>query len=315
MINKFNYQTLITSLLESEKVTKEDYKKVKSDLIACVVILGICALLLCTPAFIFIVAALVTMDENSASAFVTLVILFLGIGWCIFVCVSLFRDTMKDFDKLYLLKEKYLKNRTKDEVTQDIKIKCIKVSVFVLIIIVVFAIPIVKGKIAESKADEIYVQAEDLIWNKRDYEGAIELLENIEIDYKDKEPLIVYCQAMIDYLNGDIEAAFLSKDDMIFGYQTDEHLNRLRSFKEVLDCEYDEYLDEKYPSKNENIVVYEPTTKYVPSYNYKPSYKPDDDPYDIDRYSNEEDFYYDNYDNFIDYYEAEKYFKEHKDDD
>ena len=39
-----------------------------------------------------------------------------------------------------------------------------------------------------------------------------------------------------------------------------------------------------------------------------------DDPYDIDRYRNEEDFYYDNYENFIDYYEAEKYFKEHKKD-
>ena len=315
MTNKFNYQTLITSLLESEKVTKDAYKKVKSDLIACVVILGICALLFCTPAFIFIAAALMTMDENSASALVTLVILFLGIGWCLFVCASLFRDMIKDFDKLYLLKEKYLKDRTKDEIAHDKKIKCIKVSVFVLIIAIAIAIPTAKGEIAEYKADEIYVQAEDLIWNKRDYEGAIELLESIEFDYKDKEPLIVYCQARIDYLNGNIEAAFLSQNDMIFGYQTDEHLNRLRSFKEVLDCEYDEYLDEKYPSKNENIVVYEPTTKYVPSYNYRPSYKSNDDPYDIDRYSNEEDFYYDNYENFIDYYEAEKYFKEHKDDD
>ena len=74
-------------------------------------------------------------------------------------------------------------------------------------------------------------------------------------------------------------------------------------------------LDKKYSSKKENIVIYEPTTKYVPSYNYRPSYKSNDDPYDIDRYSNEKDFYYDNYENFIDYYEAEKYFKEHKDDD
>lgn len=313
MIDKYKYKIPITNMLESEKITKDIYRKARNDLIVITATLGVVTLLLCTPAFIFIYAALTSMGESSASAFVTLVILILGIGWCVLVCASMFRDIMKIFDDLHLLKEKYLKNRTEDEVSQDKKIKSIKIAIFTLIIAVIIAVPTVKREIAEHNADEIYVQAEALVWNRQDYEGAIELLESIEIDYKDKEPLIVYCQAKIDYLNGNIEAAFLSQDDMIFGYQTDEHLNRLRAFKEVLDYEYDEYLDEKYPSKNENIVVYEPTTKYVPSYNYRPSYKPNDDPYDIDRYSNEEDFYYDNYENFIDYYEAEKYFKEHKD--
>ncbi len=36
----------------------------------------------------------------------------------------------------------------------------------------------------------------------------------------------------------------------------------------------------------------------------------DDDPYDVNDYSNEEDFYYDHYDDFFDYYDAEEYYDE-----
>ena len=37
------------------------------------------------------------------------------------------------------------------------------------------------------------------------------------------------------------------------------------------------------------------------------------DPYDVNNYSNEEDFYDDHYDDFMDYYEAEDYYNEHHD--
>ena len=39
----------------------------------------------------------------------------------------------------------------------------------------------------------------------------------------------------------------------------------------------------------------------------------DDDPYNVNDYSNEEDFYYDNYDDFWDYEDAEDYSREHHD--
>jgi len=41
--------------------------------------------------------------------------------------------------------------------------------------------------------------------------------------------------------------------------------------------------------------------------------KKTDDPYDVNDYSNEEDFYYDHYDDFFDYYDAEDYYNEHHD--
>lgn len=34
--------------------------------------------------------------------------------------------------------------------------------------------------------------------------------------------------------------------------------------------------------------------------------------YNVNNYSNEEDFYYDHYDDFFDYEDAEKYYKEHR---
>lgn len=52
----------------------------------------------------------------------------------------------------------------------------------------------------------------------------------------------------------------------------------------------------------------------------RPAYRPstssksdDDDPYDVNGYHHAEDFYYDHYDDFFDYYDAEDYFNEHKD--
>lgn len=38
------------------------------------------------------------------------------------------------------------------------------------------------------------------------------------------------------------------------------------------------------------------------------------DPYNANQYSNEDDFYYDHYDDFYDYYDAEDYYNEHHDD-
>lgn len=49
------------------------------------------------------------------------------------------------------------------------------------------------------------------------------------------------------------------------------------------------------------------------SSSYKSSSKKDSDPYNAKKYRNEEDFYYDHYDDFFDYYDAEDYYREHND--
>lgn len=308
MKNKSAKKSYITKLLESKEITRKDYKKAKNYLVYHSVFVGVIALMIGFPALYIIEEVVNTEFKNEAGSWLTLLIILLGIGWFFFVFSSVTIRILKQSDDLTLIKDKYLQRRTYDELLLDKRAKRRRAIALILCITIIVLCPIIKTEIDNYKADEIYVQAEALIWNEQDYEGAKELLESIEIDYKDKEPLIVYCQAKIDYLSGNLEDAYLSQDDMIFGHQTEEHFNRIGAFKEVLDYEYQEYLDEKYPDKKEESVIPETTTRY----HYKPSYTPDDDPYDVERYRNEEDFYYDNYDNFIDYYEAEKYFKEHK---
>ncbi len=308
MKNKCVENTYVTNLLESEEITRKIYKKAKSHLVYRNIFACVLSLVIGLSAWVILQTFVNTEFDGEICEWMTLILSIFGMIW-ILIVFSVFSIRITNAaDDLALIKKRYLECRTSDELLLDKRAKKRRIVAQILCIIIIVLCPIIKTEIDNYKADEIYVKAETLIWNEQDYEGAKELLENIEIDYKDKEPLIVYCQAKIDYLNGNLEDAYLSQDDMIFGYQTEEHFNRIGAFKEVLDYEYQEYLDEKYPDKKEESVIPETTTRY----HYKPSYTPNDDPYDIDRYRNEEDFYYDNYDNFIDYYEAEKYFKEHK---
>lgn len=53
----------------------------------------------------------------------------------------------------------------------------------------------------------------------------------------------------------------------------------------------------------------DPIVPYTPKKSTKSN--TGDDPYDVNDYSNEEDFYYDHYDDFFDYYDAEDYYNEH----
>ena len=65
------------------------------------------------------------------------------------------------------------------------------------------------------------------------------------------------------------------------------------------------YVSDVCDWRSSNTTTYRSTTK---RYTTKKS-----DPYNVNDYSNEEDFYYDNYDDFMDYYEAEDYYNEHHD--
>lgn len=69
---------------------------------------------------------------------------------------------------------------------------------------------------------------------------------------------------------------------------------------------------------NRKIVRVSDFRNYAFDENNKPYYpenssgsSKDDDPYNAKDYSNEEDFYEDNYDYFLDFYEAEEYYREH----
>lgn len=298
-----------------ERITREAYKKTRKLLLESLSVTCGLALLFCSPAIILMVVAFMTLSESESGGFVALLIFCAGIVWCAMVCYAVHKTIEKECKDLGNIKAEYLKNRTECESRKDNKIKRINITLGIVFVVIIFILPIVKWDIANSKAEEIYIQAEELVWDKKEYENAIELLESIEIEYKDKTALIAYCQAKESLSENRISSAYFCIDDIKFTDLSEKQLQEVELFKNELKVMYDEYIEERY--SNNSTVVYESTTKYEPTTKYIPSYNNnsyDDDPYDIDRYRNEEDFYYDNYENFIDYYEAEKYFKEHKKD-
>ena len=76
---------------------------------------------------------------------------------------------------------------------------------------------------------------------------------------------------------------------------------------------------EEFPNNTPRVYTPRPTpvpTPTAPPGGYtRPRHTPrtDDDPYDVNDYSSEEDFYDDHYDDFFDYYDAEDYYNEHHD--
>lgn len=77
----------------------------------------------------------------------------------------------------------------------------------------------------------------------------------------------------------------------------------------------DSYKDSKKNDKDKSN--YSSSKNSNNSYSFTPYRSPskdnDDDPYNAKDYSNEEDFYYDHYDDFFDYEEAEDYYNEYND--
>ena len=83
---------------------------------------------------------------------------------------------------------------------------------------------------------------------------------------------------------------------------------------------YDEYNERKREekaseSKAEEKSTHTPSTKSGDRINYKPyKRKSDEEPYNVNDYSDPEDFYDDNYDDFWDYEEAEDYYNSYHED-
>lgn len=98
------------------------------------------------------------------------------------------------------------------------------------------------------------------------------------------------------------------------------HLFTKSIYKNGLEMQNDywNYESHKDTTKNDkNTSNYSSSNSNISSYSFTPYISPskddDDDPYNAKDYSNEEDFYYDHYDDFFDYEEAEDYYNEYND--
>lgn len=275
--------------------------------------------------------------------------------------------------------------------------KAATAAAVISVILVIIAIPVAVSAMKAHKTDETYFAAARLAFDGK-YEEALAAAKEFEkedfyknVNYKDTQALISYCEAVLNYENGRIVDAYYDIDDVSFRYLPDSMLETFESFKRTVCSEYSDIEQNYYnylfslgrfrvpyvgmpeseigdsslgkPSGNvrheyegtgderrvANIYDFvrdgktvftakcvgkrvvevwgdgdppETTTRGVPPTTRTPSTRipsttrkrtqtTQEDPYNVNDYSSEEDFYDDNYDDFLDYYDAEDYYREH----
>ena len=161
-----------------------------------------------------------------------------------------------------------------------------------------------------------YSEAEELFDRYR-YDFALEKLKIIEdADYKDTAAYISLCNAYKCVMRGQYEDAYSYLDSAHFKYQSE---TRLESINEVIDsisngC-YRLYLREIEQKNGSNISYNSPTpskSTTTHSHSSRPSTGYSDGP-STEGFYDPEDFYYEYYDDFYDYEDAEDYYYDHAD--
>lgn len=206
-------------------------------------------------------------------------------------------------------------------------IKRKNILIIIAVVLGLFAI-IAISTISEAHYIESKYKKAIALIDEAAYEEAKEQLEIIENEYyKDANDLIELCEAHISYNNGCC-GVYMDIDDLDFEYQTKERKEAINEFIKKSKAEYDEFFQQLLEDNRKQVeeLKKDPNSSFYSNKNqsnssssysftpYKsPSKKDDDDPYNAKDYSNEEDFYYDNYDDFFDYEDAEDYYNEHND--
>ncbi len=190
---------------------------------------------------------------------------------------------------------------------------------FISIVLVIFVGMIAIFSVRYSQIDKSYCEAQTLV-DQSKYSDALQLLEQIEEHgHKDTESLIVYCESYIAHEKGRSVDAYYEMKNIRFHHQSGEMNKRICDFKEELETAYNKYIKDmadrsmrEYQAKKQTEQATKKTTTKKTTKPYT-SKKTDDDPYEASKYRNEEDFYDDHYYDFHDYYDAEKYYREHHD--
>lgn len=116
---------------------------------------------------------------------------------------------------------------------------------FVAIFVTIIIIFVGKNIYDAHQVRTIYEEAINLI-SKECYEDASDKLQSIaEENYQDTEELTAYCEANIAYANGNISSAYWDSYSLSFRYQTSEQQEKIDSFINKVEQEYDDYCEQK----------------------------------------------------------------------
>ena len=212
------------------------------------------------------------------------------------------------------------KDTSKISIDKKKLIKRVSIISAILVVIVLLC------NIGNMKNAHYYRLAINLI-NACEYEKAQDSLSEIEgSNYKEESELYVFCSALENYEKGQRVNGPDYKYvpyDFNFKFNDDIEAKKLAINKQ-LEKQAEEYKQKTYnnlydsiwnKSSEKETTTSAPTTRksYSSGGGKSRSKSKTVDPYDVNNYSNEEDFYYDHYDDFFDYYEAEDYFNDNHD--
>lgn len=167
-----------------------------------------------------------------------------------------------------------------------------------------------------AKLSEMYEEAAALTDNAS-YQQARDLFEKItrmKEKYRDTEAYINLCTAHLAYDNDNIESAKLWSSRMNFSGLSQERQTAVDDFASTVSEEYEAYEEEmeELAKSHEEMAQNTYNIRNAAGEAVLPHRADKDkDPYSVDDYRDAEDFYYDNYDDFYEYEEAEDYYNEH----
>lgn len=200
----------------------------------------------------------------------------------------------------------------------------------ILIIILVLLIPIYTHHKLVSK----YNDAVQKIVSENFDDGLKLISELEEYNYKDSKFWKSFCEACVDYENGDYNQAYEIMANRFYSNEMeDEQIQFVDGWKNKIRKAYKDkknkstgtnsekkeyknytkqnrtssYGESKYKKTSKKSTTKRYTTK---KYSKKRTTTKKKDPYNASDYMNPEDFYDDHYDDFFDYYDAEDYFNE-----
>ena len=185
----------------------------------------------------------------------------------------------------------------------------------IILILIVAAVlilcEILPGIISDIKTKSAYRNAEELI-DAEEYAKARDLLRSITVTYLDSDGLEALCEAHICADKGDYSLAYAYLYPVTFHHQSSAQMQKINRFKSNMEQEFYREVDRETVEESESTAD---TEKRKPANNgqgqnaKKP--KPDEDPFGASDYLHPDDFYYDHFDDFVDFEEAEEYFEKY----
>ena len=160
---------------------------------------------------------------------------------------------------------------------------------------------------------EKFDQAVEMVMNGN-WKGAIETFESLsQSNYKGARDFYLYCKGKQQYAEGDLKAAYKTVGQTMLKDLTEEQREFIQDYFFELDHEYHRKYGYDLPTENKPSSNNSSSSSGMGNHPHSSGSNSSSktDPYNAKDYANEDDFWEDYYNDFIDFDEAEQYWDEH----